>query len=164
MWKTKLRLSSRRGCHLVEKKTDFVMCRSCKLKKDAKLSSTANSQKNSFSILDQKKRTPPIENSGRHLQVKKVKDISSKNAFSPSVADDVLKSESNVNHLNAQDINIALATFPEFFKQGLVIDQDTLAQQPDGQKLISNGLSVRKQNLKSECGGLVLWYIREYGL
>ncbi|KAL9976068.1 hypothetical protein ACROYT_G013311 [Oculina patagonica] len=125
--------------------------------KDAKLSSTMSSEKDNFSILDQEKRESTTAVNGRQLQVKNVKDISSKDTVSPSE-----KKRSSVYHLNAQDIHIALETFPEFFPQGQVNDQDTMAQQPQGRKFITNGLSMRKQNLQSECGGLVLWYIREY--
>ena len=127
--------------------------------KDSKPSSTTRGEKdNFFRIFDQKKGEPTTAINGR-LPVKNCKDVSNKHTTSPSKT-----GRSTVYHLNAQDISIALATFPEFFPQGLVINQDMLALQPEGQNVISKGLSVKKQNLQSECGGLVLWYIREYGL
>ena len=140
------------------------MCRSTqyihsvvKESEDAKPSTSTGSEKDNFSILDQTKREPATASNGRHMQVKNGKDISSE-------TNNVLWSGSTVNHSNAQDTSIALATFPEFFPQGLVLNQDTLVRHLEGQKLTSKGLSVRKQNLQHECGRLVLWYIREYGL
>lgn len=126
--------------------------------KDVKLSSTENNENDNVSSLDQKKRDATTAISGRHLQFQNTtKDISSKDTISPSSTNKVLSSRSTVYQLNTEDISIALATFPEFFPQGLVVDQDTLA-------LSTKNLSVTKKNPQSECGGLVLWYIREYGL
>lgn len=127
-------------------------------------SSTASSaESDNVSILDQKNRRPTTVINAQTLQVKNVKDISGKDTILPSETCKALLPRRNVYHLKDQDISIALATFPEFFPQRLVIDQDMLTQ-PEDQKSASKGLSVSKQNLQSECGGLVLWYIREYGL
>lgn len=121
--------------------------------KDVKLSSTESNENDNVSSLDQKKRDATAAISGRQFQ----NAISSKDTISPSSTNKVLSSRSTVYQLNTEDISIALATFPEFFPQGLVVDQDTLA-------LSTKNLSVTKKNPQSECGGLVLWYIREYGL
>ena len=142
------------------------MCRSSQnihstMKKSKRDSSTASSESGSVCILDQQNREPTTIIKGRTLQVKNVKDISGKDTISTSETCKALLPRRNVYHVKDQDISIALATFPEFFPQGLVIDQDMLAQ-AEGQTLTSKGRSVRKQ--QSECGGLVLWYIREYGL
>ena len=126
--------------------------------RDAKPSSTKSSENEKFSNFDQKKSVSTTAIKERHLT--NAKDISSRDTISPSET-----KRSTFYHLNAQDISIALATFPEFFPQGLIIDQDTLARQPEDEKLKSkDGLSARKQTMQSECGGLALWYIREYGL
>ena len=124
---------------------------------------TAGDESDNVSTLDRQNIEPATASKGRPLQVENVKDISSKDTVSPSETSQPLLPRRNVYHAKDQDISIALATFPEFFPQGLVIDQDMLAA-TDSQTLISKGFSVRKQNLQSECGGLVLWYIREYGL
>jgi len=126
-------------------------------------SSTASSESGNVSILDQQNREPTTAIKERPLQVKNVEDILGKDTVSPSETSQVLLPRRKVYHVKDQDISIALATFPEFFPQGLVMDQDTLAQS-EGQTLISKGLRVKKQNLQNKCGGLVLWYIREYGL
>lgn len=125
--------------------------------------STTSSESGNVSTLDQQNREPTTASKGRPLRVENVKDISGKDTVSPSKTGQDLLLSRNVYHVKDQDISIALATFPEFFPQGLFIDQDILAA-PDSQTLISKGRSVRKQNLQSECGGLVLWYIWEYGL
>ena len=126
-------------------------------------STASNESDNVTTLRDQQNVGPATASKGRPLQVENVKDISSKDTVSPSETSQPLLPRRNVYHAKDQDISIALATFPEFFPQGLVIDQDMLAA-TDSQTLISKGFSVRKQNLQSECGGLVLWYIREYGL
>ena len=142
------------------------MCRSNQnihstMKESKRDSSTASSESVSVSILDQQNRQPTTIIKGRPLQVKNVREISGKDTISPSVKSQAIFSRGSVYHAKDQDISIALATFPEFFPRGLVTDQDMLAQ-PDGEKLKNKRRSVRKQ--QSECGGLVLWYIREYGL
>jgi len=126
-------------------------------------SSTASSERDNVCILDQQNTEPTTVTIERTLQVENVKDISGKDTVLPNETSQALLPRRNVNHVKDQDISIALATFPEFFPQGLAIDQDMLTL-PENQTLISKGFSVRKQNLQSECGGLVLWYIREYGL
>ena len=80
---------------------------------------------------------------------------SSKDALSPRTL--------NFDHFKAQDISIALATFPEFFLQGFGINQNTFAR-PEQHRITTRNSSARIQNLQNECAGLVLWYIREYGL
>lgn len=80
---------------------------------------------------------------------------SSKDALSPRTL--------NFDHFNAQDISIALATFPEFFSQGFGINQNTSAR-PEQHRISARNSSPRIQNMQNECAGLVLWYIREYGL
>ena len=125
--------------------------------------SAASSERGNVSTLDQQNIEPATASKGRPLQIENVKDISSKGTVSPRETSQALWPRRNVYHVKDQDISIALATFPEFFPEGLAIDQDMLAA-TGSQTLISNGRSVRKQNLQSECGGLVLWYIREYGL
>ena len=144
------------------------MCRSSQnirsaVKESKRDYSTASSESDNVSTLDQQNREPTTTTKGRPLQVKIVKDISGKDTVSSCETRQALLPSRNVYHVKDQDISIALATFPEFFPQGLVIDQDMLAA-TYSQTLISKGHSVRKQNLQSECGGLVLWYIREYGL
>ena len=68
-----------------------------------------------------------------------------------------------ISKLNVQDISIALAIFPEFFTQGL--DQHLHIHQSEKYTSISNtNLTVRNQHPPSDCGGLALWFIREYGL
>jgi len=128
-------------------------------------SSTASSESDNVCILDQQNTEPTTVTIERTLQVENVKDISGKDTVLPNETSQALLPRRNVYHVKDQDIGIALATFPEFFPQGLAIDQDMLTL-PENQTLISKRFSrsVRKQNLQSECGGLVLWYIREYGL
>jgi len=133
------------------------------MKESKRDSSTASSESDNVSILDQQNTEPTTATNERPLQVENVKDISEKDAVSSSETSRALLLTRKVYHVKDQDISIALATFPEFFPQGLVIDQDMLAQ-PENQTLIGKRLSVGKQNLQNECGGLVLWYIREYGL
>jgi len=133
------------------------------MKESKRDSSTASSESDNVSILDQQNTEPTTATNERPLQVENVKDISEKDAVSSSETSRALLLTRKVYHVKDQDISIALATFPEFFPQGLVIDQDMLAQS-ENQTLIDKRLSVRKQNLQRECGGLVLWYIREYGL
>ena len=113
---------------------------------------------NAFS-LDQAQTQPAkcFDGSGQRLQEVVEKDISRNSAK------DDLSPRKLFCNFNAQDISIALATFPEFFAQGLGVEKDSFIQLKK-HKLFTEDLSVRKQNLQSECGGLVLWYIREYGL
>lgn len=110
---------------------------------------------------DQIKREATQNNHGQRLQDIETKDISRKDASSRN-STKVLSPRKSLYLFNAQDISIALATFPEFFSQGASADQDILVQ-PEKQKLTTKD-SVTKENLQSECAGLVLWYIREYGL
>ena len=82
------------------------------------------------------------------------KSVSSKEEKSTSSAGKkILWAKKPISKFNVQDVSIALAIFPEFFTQGL--DQHLRTHQP---------VKVRNQNPRSECGGLALWYIREYGL
>ena len=152
----------------------LIMCRSSQnihstMKESKRDSSTASSESDNVSILDQQNTEPTTAIIERPFQVENFKDILGKDTVSPSETSQALLPRRNVYHVKDQDINIALATFPEFFPRGLVVaDQestgwDKLAQ-PESKTLLSKGLSVGKQNLQSECGGLVLWYIREYGL
>jgi len=131
------------------------------------LQSTRDGKENDIiSTLDRAKREPTKNLYGQpSLQEVKVNDSSSKEESSPqSLAKKVLSPRKNFYQFNAQDISIALATFPEFFSQGMgVVNEETLVQQGK-QEPITEDLSVRKQDLQSECRGLVLWYIREYGL
>ena len=130
--------------------------------KDANSSWTSNEEereKDNFSFSTKGEKELSTTTNGKHLQFKNVKDISSKDSVSTSET-----RRNTVYHVYVQDVNFALATFPEFFPQGLVIDKDMPALKPDGQKFKSKGLNAGKENLQSECGGLVLWYIREYGL
>ena len=144
------------------------MCRSSHnihstMKEEKRDSSTASSESDIASILVQQNKEPTTAINERPLQVRNVGGNLGKDTVSPSETSQAILPRRNVYHVKDQDISIALETFPEFFPQGLVIDQDRLAR-PGSQTLISKGRSVRKQNLQSECGGLVLWYIREYGL
>ena len=62
-----------------------------------------------------------------------------------------------------KDVSVAQETFPEFFCQRSVdLYQDIFAA-PQTQTNFKD-ITGKKQNPQSECGGLVLWYIREYGL
>lgn len=66
-------------------------------------------------------------------------------------------------HPKAKDMNFALEKFPEFFCQEFKFYQYSFAR-PQTQKLNTKDFSARKQSDQSECEGLVLWYIQEYGL
>lgn len=92
------------------------------------------------------------------------RDISSKEETSTSSAGKkILWAKKPISKLNVQDISIALAIFPEFFTQEL--DQHLLIHQSEKYASISNtNLTVRNQHPPSDCGGLALWFIREYGL
>ena len=92
------------------------------------------------------------------------RDISAKEETSTSSSGKkILSAKKPISKLNVQDISIALAIFPEFFTQGL--DQYLLIHQSEKYTSISNtNLTVRNQHPPSDCGGLALWFIREYGL
>lgn len=92
------------------------------------------------------------------------RNISSKEETSTSSAGKkILRAKKPISKLNVQDISIALAIFPEFFTQRL--DEHVLIHQSEKYTSISNtNLTVRNQHPPSDCGGLALWFIREYGL
>lgn len=66
-------------------------------------------------------------------------------------------------HPKAKDMNFALETFPEFFCPEFQFYQNSFTR-PQAQRQNTKDFSARKQSDQSECGGLVLWYIQEYGL
>lgn len=127
--------------------------------KAVKLSSKGRKRNDNFPVLEQKEKCPDAASNGKHVQVK---ETQSKDTISRST-NKFLSTKNAVYQLQTQDISIALATFPEFFPHGMACDQNRLTESED-HSLTNKDLNVRKQNLQSECGGLVLWYIREYGL
>lgn len=91
------------------------------------------------------------------------RDISKEETSTSSAGKKILWAKKPISKLNVQDISIALAIFPEFFTQGL--DQHVLIHQSEKYTSISDtNLTVRNQHPPSDCGGLALWFIREYGL
>lgn len=110
----------------------------------------------SFDVEQEKRKLMEGFGADRLLVVTGGKGVSSKEETSTSSAGKkILWAKKPISKFNVQDVSIALAIFPEFFTQGL--DQHLRTHQPVK-------LTVRNQNPRSECGGLTLWYIREYGL
>lgn len=104
-------------------------------------------------------RDPTKDSHGQRLLDVKAEEKG--NSRSPTM--ETLSPRKTFYHFSAQDINIAVTNFPEFFSQKLERDQDSFAKSQK-HKILTRDLSVRRQSLKNECGGLILWYIREYGL
>ena len=121
--------------------------------KAARLFLRGRNQNDNFRILERKGKDLGTSSDGKYYQ-----DL----AISRSV-NEALSTKSVVYQLPAQDLSFALATFPEFFSQGLASEHKVLTKRVDP-SLTNQDFNVRKRNLSSEYKGLALWYIREYGL
>ncbi|CAH3041969.1 unnamed protein product [Pocillopora meandrina] len=121
--------------------------------KAARLFLRGRNQNDNFRILERKGKDLGTSSDGKYYQ-----DL----AISRSV-NEALSTKSVVYQLPAQDLSVALATFPEFFSQGLASEHKVLTKRVDP-SLTNQDFNDRKRNLSSEYKGLALWYIREYGL
>ena len=102
--------------------------------------STTSRGVNESSVTDDVKRTASREN-GQMTAGNPKKDVHGEQKFREIKVCD-------------KDVSVAQETFPEFFCQRSV----------DLYQTNFKDISGRKQNPQSDCGRLVLWYIREYGL
>lgn len=124
--------------------------------------------KQKFNVVTLERKTAEKSRKGLHWQRFRFHDIKVETMFNKEAC----KSQGSTMeppakqqtcHLKAKDMNLALETFPEFFCQEFKLYQYSFAR-PQAQKLSTKDFSARKQSDQSECGGLVLWYMQEYGL